>query len=463
MHRLFLLKTMKHTLTLLIALLLSPLSVLMAQEALSTMHFKPRDHALGDVHPFFHEGECFLYYLKPGKYESALARSRDWLTWTETPITHEVVKPDDWMSPYFVLGVFHDPAGKVFRSFYGHAQGRMASSVSDDLLRWSCAPKEFHVPAASYYERRRDPFVFWIPEMKQYGCVMTTQIKGRSKNKAGAISLATSPDLKQWQDHGPILDPGNIGEPECPQMFRMGQRWYLLASIYDRAVGPPVYWVSDQPLGPWGKEPAGRLDGKDLCAAQIAFDGDTPVLFGWIPLTPAKPGQQPWGGHLALPREMHSLADGTLGTRLPGKLIKAFEPLLWRAVPDFTITAEPHTIEGQWQHLAAEITLLMPIGVNEVRVRFAPLGEIILHRTRLRVLDGRGECWSELPAQLPADQPITVRLFIEDNIVELFVHDRYSLAARLPASAGPMRLSLKTDAGKAQASLARASEWHLSR
>jgi hypothetical protein len=31
------------------------------------VHFKPRDHALGDVHPFFHEGECFLYYLKPGK------------------------------------------------------------------------------------------------------------------------------------------------------------------------------------------------------------------------------------------------------------------------------------------------------------------------------------------------------------------------------------------------------------
>ncbi|GEP40815.1 hypothetical protein BGE01nite_01060 [Brevifollis gellanilyticus] len=29
-------------------------------------HVQPRDHALGDVHPFFHEGECFLYYLKPG-------------------------------------------------------------------------------------------------------------------------------------------------------------------------------------------------------------------------------------------------------------------------------------------------------------------------------------------------------------------------------------------------------------
>jgi len=28
----------------------------------ATSHFKPADHVLGDVHPYFHEGECFLYY-----------------------------------------------------------------------------------------------------------------------------------------------------------------------------------------------------------------------------------------------------------------------------------------------------------------------------------------------------------------------------------------------------------------
>lgn len=409
-----------------------------AQEPATRLHFMPRDHALGDVHPFFHDGECFLYYLKPGKYESALVRSRDWLHWTETPVTHDAVKPEDWMSPYFVLGVFHDSSAKVFRSFYGHAQGRMASSVSTDLLHWSCAPKEFHVPAAGYYERRRDPFVFWIPEMKQYGCVMTAWMKGRPKETGGAVSLATSPDLKQWKDHGPILDPGTIGEPECPQMFQLGGRWYLLASIYDRAVGRPVYWSSASPLGPWKHEPAGVLDGKDLCAAQIAFDGETPVLFGWIPLTPARPGKQHWGGHLALPREVHVLPDGKLGTRLPAKLAKTFERLPWQREA------------GDWKNFAAEFTLTMAEGVNETRMSIAPLGEIVLQRDRLRILDAAGECWSELPANLPADQPFEVSLFIEDNIVELFVHRRYSLAARLPARDGAIRLVLKASAGEVQ-------------
>lgn len=235
----------------------------------------------------------------------------------------------------------------VFRSYYGHAQGRMASSVSGDLFHWSCAPKEFHVPAAGYYERRRDPFAFWIPEMKQYGCVMTAWMKGRPKETGGAVSLATSPDLKQWKDHGPILDPGTIGEPECPQMFQFGGRWYLLASIYDRAVGQPLYWSSASPLGPWEKRtrrPA-RRQRPLRCADRLRWRNT--LLFGWIPLTPARPGKQHWGGHFALPREVYALPDGKLGTRLPAKLTKTFERLPWQREV------------GEWRKLV-EFTLSMP-------------------------------------------------------------------------------------------------------
>jgi len=45
------------------------------------LHFKPADHVLGDVHPYFRDGECFLYYLKPGEFRSSLALSRDLLRW----------------------------------------------------------------------------------------------------------------------------------------------------------------------------------------------------------------------------------------------------------------------------------------------------------------------------------------------------------------------------------------------
>ncbi|QIF00635.1 hypothetical protein [Roseimicrobium sp. ORNL1] len=436
-----------------------------AQEGTAQWHFKPKDHALGDVHPFFHEGRCHLYYLKPGKYEAALAisTSSDWLQWSEVPLTHGEVKPEDWMRPYFVLGVFRGPEPGVFRSFYGHAEGRMVSSTSNDLRHWDCAPRDFSVPPAGYYQRRRDPFVFWIPEMKQWGCVMTTWIKDRPKETAGAVSLATSPDLKVWKDHGPILDPGNIGEPEVPQMFRLGGRWILLTSIYDRAVGPPVYWCSESPLGPWKSKPEGQLDGKDLCAAQIDFDGEMPVLFGWIPLKPSKPGKQHWGGHLALPREVHVLPDGRLGTRLPANVAETFKKLPWVEKPDFTMGKQAHTIEENWQRLAVEFAVTLPEGGDEIRMNIAPLGKVLLKRDQIRILDPAGECWSELPVELPAAKPVQVKLFVEQGMVECFVHGAYSLAARVPAQPGTLGLSFEADNSRAQVTKLRVSEWELSR
>ena len=429
---------------LLVALIGFALSSIIAADPPPTFHFKPSDHALGDVHPFFKDGECFLYSLKPGKYDSVLARSKDWLHWTETPITHTPVTKDDWFSPYFVLGVFRDEAAGVYRGFYGHARGRMVSSVSTNLIDWSCAPKEFSVPPGDYYERRRDPFVFWIPERKEYGCVMTTWMKGRSKETGGAISLATSPDLQHWTDHGPIIDPGNIGEPECPQMFKLGAHWYLLASIYDRAVGKPDYWRSDSPTGPWKSAPEGQLDGKDLCAAQIAIDGDTPLLFGWIPLTPAQPGKQHWGGHLALPREVYALPDGSLGTRLPEKLRKAFSTLDWQTRDDIVLSPSPATVKGAWRNPLVQFDVSIPKPNATVHVQLTPMGEVVLAVDAIRILDRHGACWSELPVRWRSEGTIRMHLWTDGNMVEVFADDRWSLAARLPPTEGGVGLVFRT-------------------
>jgi hypothetical protein len=179
------------------------------------------------------------------------------------------------MSAYFVLGVFRDEAASLFRSFHGHAKGRMVSQTSSDLIHWECSPKEFHVPAADYYERRRDPFVFWIPERKRYGCVMTTWIKGRPKPKGGGISLATSPDLKQWTDHGIVLDLADQDEPECPQMFQIGARFTF------RSPGKTPFHLDFAPLGfvEFAKDEIRICDAGGTCWSKldVCWRGDTAV------------------------------------------------------------------------------------------------------------------------------------------------------------------------------------------
>lgn len=442
------------------AILVLAASAMEAGEALPGVHFKPADHALGDVHPFFHGGTCYLYYLKPGKYESALVCSRDLLHWTPANLEHSPVGQGDRMSPYFVLGVFRDESAAVYRSFYGHAAGRIASSVSSDLLRWSCAP-EFELPPAGYYARRRDPFVYWVPEQGRFGCVMTTKLKERPDHRAGAISLATSVDLKGWQDLGPVFDPGNIGEPECPQVFRLGTSWYLLASIYDRAVGRPVYWISDAPFGGWENRAPRPLDGKDLCAAQAAFDEGVPVLFGWIPLTPSKPGSQTWGGHLALPREIVRLPDGSLGVRLARKLAERFALLSWQSHPGGEIGGAARYLPGERRAAALECSLNLPEEGGKFEIGFPPLGAVSIQPSRLRIRDGTGECWSELEVDLPSDRSIAIQLFVEEDIAELFVGDRYALAARLPSGGKPFRLTLGAAAAGVRISSLRTCDWML--
>ncbi len=388
------------------------------------LHFKPEDHPLGDVHPYFYEGEWFLFYLKPGSYDTMLIRSRDMLHWTPQSLTHAPVQAHDWMSPYFVLGVFRDEGAGCFRSFHGHADGRMVSQMSRDLIHWERAPKEFHVPASDYYERRRDPFVFWIPEQQRFGCVMTTWIKGRPKSRGGGISLATSPDLKRWTDHGIVLDLVDQDEPECPQMFVIGARWYLLTSIQNRrSVGGPVYFTARRPEGPWNF--GGKLDGKDLCAAQVGRDEEGRLLlYGWIPLTPATAERQHWGGHLALAREVYALSDGSLGTRLATGIAKTMEELTWVSRPD----GSP-TIIDSCRRFGARVVLPWP-DETPFRLNFPPLGFVEFSEEEIRICDAGGTCWSRLDVCGHGD--LSVSVFVEEDRVEVFANDRYSLCARLP-------------------------------
>jgi hypothetical protein len=409
------------------------------------VHFKPADHVLGDVHPFFDKGICHLYYLKPGGFKVALARSSDLRRWEELQLEHLGPAPAQRMQPYYVLGVVRDPVAQVFRSYYGHTRGRMVSSVGTSLVQWSCATGDHDIPPAEDYVRRRDPFVFWNGEDHRYWCVMTTQMAGQPKRKAGAVTYATSTDFTHWENRGVLLNPGNIDEPECPQMFRLAARWYLLASIYDRAVGRPSYWVSDSASGPWKSEPAGVLDGKDLCAAQVAWDGARWVMFGWIPLTASKPGYQGWGGHLALPREVFVLPDGMLGTRLHGDVGRAIrgKPLLpaLKGVllldgkanrRNFDLLPNDGRLDIELVLKSAQDSTQMGVVLDAKATDGGVAVTIDLAQHRLLIQGPGADVWSDLSIAAPVGQATLLRVIVEGDMVEVFLMDRYSLAARVP-------------------------------
>jgi hypothetical protein len=179
-------------------------------------------------------------------------------------------------------------------------------------------------------------------------------------------------------------------------------------------------------------------------------------------LRPSSAGKpKAWGGHVALPREIHQLPDGSLGTRLPSRLLERIAGLPWKRVPDVTITPRPQVVDAAWEQLgpdfAAEFELRMPPDVRSVRLQIASLGEVALGRAKLRILDTTGKPRSELAVEAAAARAVPVRLFVDANMVEAFVDERHSLVARLPARPGPRRLTIRGDGKGAGVSAMRIS------
>lgn len=436
---------------------LSAADVVPASGQRRSLHYRPADTVLGDVHPYFENGLWYLYYLRPGDFQVGLVESPDLWHWMPARLRHEAAGRDAWFRPYYVLQVFRDERRGVYRSYYG-AKQHMVGSLSTDLHTWTPAPREFSVPPqAELYASQRDPFVFWNASEKQYWCLTTARVHGAPPGRDGAVGYATSPDLLHWTPRGHLFYPGNIGEPECPQLFPLGRSWYLLASVYDRAVGKPSYWAADAPTGPWRSVGSGSLDGKDLCAAQVASDGRRLLLFGWVPLRASSPGNQHWGGHLALPREVYPLAHNVLATRLPESLAAAARGPLVEGV---SLSAARGTA-GRWHASGTELSFsggaeygsaALPgrydRGDLEVTVEFSsaacragvllatspdsPSLEIAVERKPARLSMGprAGTVYSELPLAPIGDAPLRLQVLFEDDLVEVFLDGRYSLVAR---------------------------------
>jgi sucrose-6-phosphate hydrolase SacC (GH32 family) len=440
------------------------------------LHFKPQAGIAGDCHPFFYEGTCYLYYLDE-KFNSILVTSPDMLHWTPQTITHTPPGGDYPFSlPYFVLGVWYDEQAGLFRSYHGGPNNMMVPEVSKDLLNWDYAPKSMVAWSQARYSQQRDPYVFWNEDEQKYWMVMTCLVAGESNLKNGAICYASSADLTNWEARGDLIYPGSNAAMECPQMFKLDGRWYLFASVSAGHVGKLSYWVSEQPTGPWKQMVPPSVDGDNLEAPNMGFDGEHWVMFGWIPLlTGPAGGSWIWGGHVGFPRQLFRLADGSLGARL--------EPKVSRAIRGQEIgtlaAAEVKPSTGKWQNEGSAWILAQDYGVADLGVETArfdadlsfalPLDggyagfriagrdnkdkvEIVVDHNRGVISvrheykEGEGSDYASI--ELAEKEPVyNMRVILEENMVEVFVNDRYTLAARIPERLPVRRIGL---AGKGE-------------
>ena len=319
----------------------------------------PTDAYVGDTMPFVTEDNTLeLYYLYDTdhngqayhpihKYSTAnLYEYKD----------HEEVLPFGLMSdPDPAIGtgsVLQDKDGLYHLFYTGHndiGNGGLGKecimhATSSDRENWEKHPEDtFYAPEDYSKDDFRDPEVFWVEEENCYWML----VAARDKVRGGIVAKYTSSDLKEWNLDDPLFSPMEQYMLECPDLFKIGDTWYLTYS-WDCVT---YYAIGESLNGPFTAPRDNVLDGNGFIfyAAKTAKIKDNTYLCGWIGragLTEDSAIYQ-WAGNV-LNHELVQHEDKTLGVKVPSTLASYFtKEIPFRAVKkagDAKIDEKNHNI-----------------------------------------------------------------------------------------------------------------------
>ena len=442
----------------------------------------PEGGYVGDTMPFVTgDGTLELYYLYDTDHNGQGYHPIYKYT-TEDLCGYEdegMVLPYGLMSdPDPALGtgcVLKDQEGMYHLFYTGHndtGNGGMGKecimhATSTDRVSWEKQPGDtFFSPDHYSKDDFRDPEVFWVGEEQRYWML----IAARENTLGGVIAKYTSPDLKEWTFEGPLYAPQAQYMLECPDLFRMGDTWYLTYS-WDCVT---YYAIGESKDGPFAAPEDNILDGQGLMegngfvfyAAKTAEWGENTYLCGWLgrAALSVDSGIYQWAGNV-LNHQLVQHEDKTLGVTAP----QTFEDYFTREL-DFraenaegaaTIEGNRITLQPEDGEIAlADMGMRAPTMMLECDVTLDPDGcagfafggseadeaytALCLDAAR-NLLHYEGYELTELSVYEPmavtrfdfSDRELHhVKLVCENEIIVLYIDDEKALSSRISHSTG---------------------------
>jgi beta-fructofuranosidase len=415
----------------------------MANRYDSPIHFRPSVGALADTIPFFWKGDYHIFYLRAGigKVPWEHIVSKDLMHWKELPTA---LLPDgapdspDGMNMFTGSVMEHNG---TFHIFYTGDNGRnpngsefICHATSPDLITWTKHPQQaFRADGVTYKNSDfRDPYVFWNEADNAFWMIICARDAKSGKPVQG---VARSTDLVSWQQIAPLIydPPLGQGTSECPDLFQIGETWYL---IHSPSAGTTDIRYANDIRGPYLLPPTPAIDTSILYAAKSMFDGRRHILSGWIRDLGGNrdSGGGQWGGDQSVPREVYPGAHGQL---------------LFRPVPEAlamfpVVLADSHRLQ-----YTSGLPSSLPVPDNylfECRVQLGAASEFTLsmreqtgpgsgYRLTLRPAKNEAEITSSkfsYPRRVDLDysKPVTIRAFVQGSIIECFINDAYAFSCR---------------------------------
>jgi sucrose-6-phosphate hydrolase SacC (GH32 family) len=265
--------------------------------------------------------------------------------------------------------------------------------------------------------------------------------------------LMKSTDLRNWTYLGDLLHPdypANLGIPKdedisCGNMFRIGDKWMLLCISHPRGARYYLGDFKDEKYLP-SFHAMLSFGGNQFFAPESVLTRDgRRVMWAWLLNMPIEPT-----GVQSLPRELELPADGVLRIRPLRELSKLRHDGKSREnviVKDGTVVAID---EAAGDALELELTIAAPLPQE--------LALTLLSNERgeggMNIVAGAGRQTlrvgsTEPPFALAPGEDLTLRVFIDKNLVEVFANERQAAVFAVKSAQARPNVSLCAVGGNA--------------
>ena len=305
----------------------------------------------GDAIPFYHDNTYHIFSLTPPVgttvYPARLRTawnhtiSTDLVNWKEMPVAIHPGEGDEPDASGVWTGAVIYGEGKYHAFYTGYNiqaeyQQTICRATSTDSITWEKDPKNpIILPLTSEYEPLdwRDPYVFYNEDESCYWMLISARINKGPVTRRGCVVLYRSPDLENWEHYGPIYEPWHTNCPECSEMYKIGDVWYLSYSRFSEFVNT-IYRTSYSPYGPWRTPRFDGIGGRRFYAAKSLENAEgRRFYFGWAHDRgeESDKGEWYWGGAFCIPHEVKQNPEGELDVFLPLEYEQSIStPVPWK-------------------------------------------------------------------------------------------------------------------------------------
>ncbi|MCA0454214.1 MAG: glycoside hydrolase family 32 protein [Chloroflexi bacterium] len=296
-------------------------------------HFLPPSNWMNDPNGFIQwQGKYHLFYQHNpfgalwGNMHWGHTVSEDLIHWTDLPIAlFPTVGGPDEAGCFSGCAVNNGVPTFIYTGTRGErneVQTQCVATGDADLIHWEKHPANpviAEVPAVSGQQRDfRDPYVW--KEADGWYMVLGSRIQ----DVGGAVFLYRSQDLQHWEYLHPLL-VGDIKRNgviwECPNFFKLGDRWILVISSHvGNATDTVIYFVGDYKDHQFTPVYEGVVDyGQFYAPLSMRDDQNRLLMLGWLRESRSVEQQAAagWSGVQSVPRVLELRDDRLTMTPVP--------------------------------------------------------------------------------------------------------------------------------------------------